>query len=85
MVLRRKRNILPTPPLPYQDIAIQKNVSLSERLKLQLRCELEHAFNNPIWAAPNASVGSADFGHITNILGNWGDPLSAQLSFKLMW
>jgi hypothetical protein len=79
------RNILPTPPLPYQDIAIQKNVSLSERLKLQLRCELEHAFNNPIWAAPNASVGSADFGHITNILGNWGDPLSAQLSFKLMW
>ncbi len=79
------RNILPTPPLPYQDIAIQKNVSIGERLKLQLRCELEHAFNNPIWAAPNASAGSADFGRITSIMGNWGDPLSAQLSFKLMW
>ena len=79
------RNILPTPPLHYQDIAIQKNVQLQERVTLQLRCELEHAFNNPIWAAPNASAGSADFGHITSILGNWGDPLSAQLSFKLMW
>jgi hypothetical protein len=79
------RNILPTPPLPYTDFAIQKNVSLGERLKLQLRCELEHAFNNPIWSAPNASAGSADFGRITAIMGNWGDPLSAQLSFKLMW
>jgi len=79
------RNILPTPPLPYTDIAIQKNVSLSERLKLQLRCELEHAFNNPIFAAPNSSAGSAGFGRITSIMGNWGDPLSAQLSFKLMW
>ena len=60
-------------------------MSLGERLKLQLRCELEHAFNNPIWSAPNASAGSADFGRITAIMGNWGDPLSAQLSFKLMW
>lgn len=79
------RNILPTPPLPYQDFAIQKNVSLSERLKLQLRCELEHAFNNAIRAAPNASAGSATFGQITVMMGNWGDPLSAQLSFKLWW
>jgi hypothetical protein len=79
------RNILPTPPLPYTDFAIQKNVSLGERLKLQLRCELEHAFNNPIWSAPNSSAGSANFGQITAIMGNWGDPLSAQLSFKLWW
>jgi len=79
------RNILPTQPLPYQDFAIQKNVSLSERLKLQLRCELEQAFNNPIWAAPNASAGSATFGQITAMMSNWGDPLSAQLSFKLWW
>ena len=79
------RNILPTPPLPYVDFAIQKNVSLSERLKLQLRCELEHAFNNPIWSPPNSSAGSSAFGQITAIMGNWGDPLSAQLSFKLMW
>ena len=79
------RNILPTPPLPYVDLAIQKNVSLSERLKLQLRCELEHAFNNPIWSTPNSSAGSSAFGQITAMMGNWGDPLSAQLSFKLMW
>jgi len=68
------RNILPTPPLPYQDFAIQKNVSLSERLKLQLRCGLEHAFNNPIWSAPNSSADSSAFGQITAIMGNGGRP-----------
>lgn len=79
------RNILPTPPLPYVDFAIQKNVAIRERVKLQLRCELEHAFNNPIWSAPNATAGSSAFGQITSIMGNWGDPLSAQLSAKLIW
>ena len=79
------RNILPTPPLRYVDFAIQKNLTLRERLKLQLRVELENAFNVAIFQAPNASAGSSTFGQITRTLGNWGDPLSAQLSFKLMW
>ncbi|MEK7408187.1 MAG: TonB-dependent receptor [Acidobacteriota bacterium] len=79
------RNILPSPPLRYVDFAIQKNVTLRERLKLQLRVELENAFNTSIFQAPNASAGSSTFGQITRTLGNWGDPLSAQLSGKLMW
>jgi hypothetical protein len=60
-------------------------VRLTERVGLQIRCELEHAFNNPIWSAPNANAGSGDFDRITAIMGNWGDPLSAQLSAELMW
>src|SRR5262249_18361337 len=53
------RNILPTPPLRYVDIAVQKNTAIGERLKLQLRVELENAFNVAIFAAPNASAGSS--------------------------
>ena len=79
------RNILPTPPLRYVDIAVQKNMAIRERLRLQLRVELENAFNIAIFTAPNASAGSSNFGQVTATLGNYGDPLSAQLSFKLLW
>lgn len=76
------RNILPAPPLVTSDLAIQKNVSLSERLKLKLRCELNQAFNNPKWSLPNSSAGSSAFGQITKAES---DPLTAELSLKLMW
>ncbi len=46
------------------DILIEKRISFTERYSLDFRTELFNAFNNVVFAGPQANVTSADFGII---------------------
>jgi len=47
------RNVLRAPGLFTQDIALRKEIRLSEKTKLEFRSELFNVFNHPNFAAPN--------------------------------
>ncbi len=46
------------------DLLIEKRLSFTERYSLDFRTEIYNAFNNVIFAGPQTSVTSADFGRI---------------------
>jgi hypothetical protein len=46
------------------DILIEKRISITERFSLDFRTELFNAFNNVVFAGPQTSITSADFGLI---------------------
>ncbi|MBM3724524.1 MAG: TonB-dependent receptor [Acidobacteria bacterium] len=46
------------------DLLIEKRIAINERFGFDFRTELFNAFNNVIFAGPNAAVTSADFGRI---------------------
>jgi hypothetical protein len=48
------------------DISIFKSFSIVEKFKGQFRAEALNAFNTPMFAAPNTSLGSSSFGRITS-------------------
>lgn len=47
------------------DFSLTKNVSLKERLNVQIRAEAFNAFNRPQFWMPNTAFGSLNFGQIT--------------------
>jgi hypothetical protein len=77
------------------DLAVRRDFSISERLKLQFRAEAFNLFNHPQFAAfdPNVTDGPGVFGYATSTLANQGSalnslyetggPRSLQLSLKL--
>ena len=48
------------------DASVFKNFVFGERVKAQFRAEALNAFNTPMFAAPNTSLGSSSFGRITS-------------------
>ncbi len=48
------------------DLSVFKTFSIVERFKGQFRAEALNAFNTPMFAAPNTSLGSSSFGRITS-------------------
>ena len=48
------------------DLSIFKSFSIFETFKGQFRAEALNAFNTPMFAAPNVSLGSSSFGKITS-------------------
>jgi hypothetical protein len=48
------------------DLSIFKTFTIAERFKGQFRAESLNAFNTPMFAAPNTSLGSSSFGRITS-------------------
>jgi hypothetical protein len=61
------------------DLSIFKVLSLTERVKLQIRGEAFNAFNRTRFGNPNTAFGSPNFGRITSA----GDPRQIQLAMKL--
>jgi hypothetical protein len=64
------------------DLALLKNVSLTDRTKLQFRAEIYNALNRANLAGPNTTPTSSAFGTITAQNGlprQW--QLAARLSF----
>lgn len=49
----------------YWDLALMKNTNLTERVKLELRCEALNAMNTPSFALPNTNPAATAFGTIT--------------------
>jgi hypothetical protein len=80
------RNILDEPGWDVWDLNIQKDTSITERFRTELRLEMYNAFNHPHFARPGNTVGVSNFGQITSQpdIGS-GAPRSIQLGLKLVW
>jgi len=64
------RNILYGPARVNFDWSFFKDLSWSERWRLQFRAEFFNLFNTPQFDLPNASIGDPGAGRITGIVGN---------------
>ncbi|MFN9458572.1 MAG: TonB-dependent receptor domain-containing protein [Acidobacteriota bacterium] len=64
------------------DLSVFKRFNVfSERVGLEFRAESFNAFNHPVFAAPNTTVGNAQFGRVT---GMANAPRQTQLALKLL-
>jgi hypothetical protein len=61
------RNILRGPGRVNFDVGIHREVTVRERLRLQLRAELFNAFNTPHFADPDAVIDTPQAGVIQNV------------------
>ncbi len=48
------------------DFALFKNFRITERFKLQYRCEAFNLTNTPIFAAPNGTIGGSSAGIVSS-------------------
>ena len=64
------RNTLLGPGRTNFDTSLFKTFPIREQLVLQFRVEAFNVFNHPQFGYPNASIGNAQVGQITSIVGN---------------
>jgi len=86
------RNTLRGFPLYQADVAIRRQIDLTERYNLTIRAEAFNVFNHPNFAPPINSLGSALFGQSNEMLGRnlgglspifqVGGPRSIQLAIR---
>jgi hypothetical protein len=74
-------NILTGPGVNNWDLALEKNIQLRERWRLQFRSEFFNAWNHAQFANPDSTVGDANFGQITQAR----DAREIQFGLKLLW
>jgi len=79
------RNIARGPGYYEIDTALQKEIPVTEQLKLEFRAEAFNLFNHPIYGDPGGNISSSDFGVITGQLndGATGIGSSRRLQFML--
>jgi len=87
------RNVLRGLPAWQFDVALRRQISLTERLKLQLRAEAFNVFNHPNFGTIQTTLSAANFGQATNMLNRQlgglnqlyqvGGPRSFQFALKL--
>ena len=69
------------------DLALAKDVSLAERMKVRFRADLFNVLNRAQYGAPNANLSQSNFGEITTTISNYatgrGTPREFQLSAKV--
>jgi hypothetical protein len=75
------RNILDGPGYQAVNVALIKNTTLSESVKLQFRAEAFNLFNHPNFNMPDNFLGSPTFGQITSAR----DPRHLQFGVKLLF
>jgi outer membrane receptor protein involved in Fe transport len=73
-----RRNNLIGPHNTDTSLSFSKNFPLEREQLIQFRADLFHAFNHPLWGAPNASTTATNNGTITS----FGGSRSIQLSLK---
>lgn len=84
-------NVVSGPGLGDLDLSLFRNFYISERFKAELRAESTNFTNTPAFANPNTTVGSVNFGRITNtlagLIANQGTggtgPRSIQLGLRV--
>jgi hypothetical protein len=74
-------NALTGPGLNNWDIGLQKYFTLTERAKLQFRCEMFNAFNHAQFGAPDSTVEDTTFGKVTSA----NSPRLIQLALRLVF
>jgi hypothetical protein len=75
------RGLISGPAVNSTDLALMKNFSLKEQLRLQVRGEAFNAFNQVNLRNPTTNVSSGAFGRIRSA----GDPRIMQVALKLLW
>lgn len=96
-----ERNALRGFPVGQVDLALRRQFSLTERVKLQLRGEAFNIFNHPNFGNPDSNTASATFGRSIQMLGRSlsdsgggegfnplyqvGGPRSLQFALKLLF
>jgi hypothetical protein len=76
------RNVVIGPGINNWDFSLFKNFQIDESRKAQFRAEFFNGFNRAEFAAPGATIGTAQFGRIS---GTTRDPRDIQLSLKFLW
>jgi len=89
------RNVLRGLPAWQVDLALRRQISLTEKLRLQLRGEAFNLFNHPNFGTMQTSLTAANFGQATNMLNRQlgglsqlyqiGGPRSMQFALKLIF
>jgi hypothetical protein len=81
------RNAFRAPGISDVDLALAKDVSFVERVKLRLRADLFNVLNRAQYGAPNASLSASNFGVITTTISSYatgrGTPREFQLSARI--
>jgi hypothetical protein len=81
------RNAFRAPGISQLDLALAKDVSLTERVKLRFRADAFNVFNRAQYGAPNADWSQVNFGTITTTISNYatgrGTPREYQISAKV--
>jgi hypothetical protein len=75
------RGILPGPADVVTDLAILKDIGVTEATRFQLRAELLNAFNQVNFGGPVTTLNNARFGQITSA----GEGRTIQLGLKFLW
>jgi hypothetical protein len=75
------RNAVIGPGLHQFDLALQKELTLTETLKLQLRSEVYNLFNHPNFNIPNRTAFTANFGRISSAQDARQMQFAARLAF----
>jgi len=73
--------ILTGPGMNNWDVALEKNTTIRESMKLQFRAEFFNAWNHAQFKNPDATVGDANFGQVTQAR----DAREIQLGLKVLW
>ncbi len=76
------RNALLGPGLTTWDLGLDKDFTLTERVRLQFRAEFFNALNHPNFGLPSGSIGSAAAGTVTSVITN---ARQAQIALRLHW
>ncbi|MCB1019953.1 MAG: hypothetical protein KDC27_08495, partial [Acidobacteria bacterium] len=75
------RNPLHGPGINNWDVGIQKNFSITEQTRVQLRGEMFNAFNHAQFGNPNGNASSGSFG----LIGSARAPRLIQIGLKLLF
>jgi hypothetical protein len=75
------RNVLHGPGRENLDLAIHREFSLKESMRLQFRAEAFNITNTPAFSAPGAAFGSGTFG----VISSAGLGRNIQLALKLLF
>ncbi len=81
------RNAFRAPGITDIDLALAKDIPLSERTNVRFRADLFNVVNRAMYGAPNANLSAANFGEITSTISSYatgrGTPREFQLSAKI--
>ena len=70
------------PRLEQWDFSLFKSISVTERVRLQLRVESFNFFNHPNFGLPNGGIGNAAAGTVSSTVGS---PRQNQFALKLLF
>jgi hypothetical protein len=83
------RNAFRAPGISQLDLALAKDVSFGEHMKVRFRADAFNVFNRAQYGAPNAILSQANFGEITTTISSYatgrGTPREFQLSAKVLF